>query len=124
MASKSSKPTNLFRKIGGAVLETGKTHSKFKRGARKPKVKSPKKPRQEIPGKLKGFFESRHAGWPEYVMLKVQLAIMALFVAAVVYLVFLPGDVLNPGIEGNSRGAGIGNGFRDDLDIQTSVDAV
>ena len=75
-------------------MGTGKTHNKIKRAARKPTVKSPKKPRQEIPGKLKGFFESRHAGWPEYVMLKVQLAIMALFVAAVVYLVFLPGENL------------------------------
>jgi uncharacterized membrane protein len=86
-----SKNTGVFKKIGGAILGTDKAKTKTKHTARKPRVKSSKKPRQEIPGKLKGFFENRHAGWPEYIMLKAQLAIMVLFVMAVAYLVFLPG---------------------------------
>lgn len=67
-----------------------KTPGKSKRDAKKEKAKPLQKPRQEIPGKLKGFFDNRHAGWPEYVMLKAQLGIVAIFVTAVIYLVFLP----------------------------------
>ncbi|MDI6884102.1 MAG: DUF2101 family protein [Hadesarchaea archaeon] len=89
MPRKSSKTTEFFRKVGDAVLGVGKIPRKLKRRARKPKVKPPKKPKRVVPQRMRGFFERRHAGWPEYVMLKVQLAVIALFVTAVVYLVFL-----------------------------------
>ena len=71
-------------------MRAGKLLGELKRKARKP----PRKPKREIPRRLQGFFERRHAGWPEYVMLKVQLAIVALFVTAVVYLVFLQAQTL------------------------------
>jgi len=44
----------------------------------------------EIPRRLRGYFERRQAGWPEYVMLKAQLTIIALFAAVVIYIVLLP----------------------------------
>ncbi len=94
MARKSSKTTDFFRRVGDAVLGVGKLPNKIKRRARKPKVKPHRTPKREIPRKLQDFFERRHAGWPEYVMLKVQLAILALFVTAVVYMVFLPAETL------------------------------
>lgn len=94
MARKSSKATDFFRKVGDAVLGVGKLPSKLKRRAPKVKKKAPPKPKPEIPRALQGFFERRHAGWPEYIMLKAQLAILALFVAAVVYLALLPAEVI------------------------------
>ena len=93
MARKSSKTSGFFRRVGDAVLGVGKLPSKLKRRARKPKVKLPSKPKREIPQRLRGFFERRHAGWPEYVMLKVQLAVLTLFAIAVIYLVFLPAEI-------------------------------
>lgn len=94
MVRKSSKTTNFFRKVGDAVLGVGRIPSKIKRRARKPKVKPPRMPRREVPLRLKGFFERRHTGWPEYVMLKTQLTILSLFVAAVIYIALLPGEVI------------------------------
>ncbi len=94
MARKSSKTTDFFRKVGDAVLGVGKLPSKLKRRAPKVKKKAPPKPKPEIPPAVRGFFERHHAGWPEYIMLKVQLAILALFVTAVVYIVFLPAETL------------------------------
>lgn len=97
MVRKSSKTTDFFRNVGDAVLGVGKLPKKIKRRRRKPKAKPPKKPKRvkrEIPKKLQGFFERRHAGWPEYVMLKVQLAVVALFMTAVIYLVFLRAETL------------------------------
>jgi len=88
MERKKSQKTDLFGKIGDLVLGGRKSSNKSKRGAEK--EKSPKWSGQEIPKKLRGFFENRHAGWPEYVMLKAQLGIIAIFVTEVIYLVFLP----------------------------------
>ncbi len=90
MARKSSKTTNFFRRVGDAVLGVGKLPSKLKRGAKAKR----RLPKPEIPRPLRVFFERRHAGWPEYVMLKVQLAVIALFVTTVIYLVFLPAETL------------------------------
>jgi len=87
---KGSKTTDFFRKVGDAVLGVGKLPGKLKRRARKPKVKPPRKPKREVPKRLRDYFEQRHAGWPEYVMLKVQLAIVALFITAAIYIVLLP----------------------------------
>jgi len=81
------KIMDFFHGIGEAVLGAKKPKIKLERGARK-KV-AVQKP-GEIPKTLSGFFERRHAGWPEYVMLKVQIAIVALFIAAAIYVVLLP----------------------------------
>lgn len=90
----SSKLTNFFRKVGNAVLSAGKLPSKLKRTGRKPKAKRFQKPKQEIPRRLQSFFEQRHAGWSEYVMLKAQLAIIAMFVVAAVYALLQPASEL------------------------------
>jgi len=92
MTGKSSKTTDFFSWVGGAVLGIGKVPKKAKQRAQK--VKKKVSPKYKIPRKLQGFFEQRHAGWPEYVMLKVQLAVIALFVTAVIYLVFLRSETL------------------------------
>ncbi len=94
MPRKSSKTTDFFRKVGDAVLGVGKLPSKLKWRAPKVKKKISPKPRPEIPHALQGFFERRYAGWPEYVMFKVQLVILALFVGAVAYIVLLPTQTL------------------------------
>ncbi len=93
MARKGSKVTDFFRKVGDAVLGTWKLPSKLKRKVPKVKRKSAPKLKPGIPYTLKGFFERRHAGWPEYVMLKAQLAILSLFVAAVIYIALLPAEI-------------------------------
>ena len=84
----------FFRKVGEAVLSVGKLPSKLKRRARRPRVKPIRRPRHEVPGVLRGYFERRHAGWPEYVMFKAQLTILLLFVVAVIYIALLPGEVI------------------------------
>lgn len=89
MARKNSKMTDFFRRVGDAVLSVGKLPSKLKRRAPKVKKRAPPKLKPGIPRALQGFFERRHAGWPEYIMLKAQLVILALFVTAVIYVVFL-----------------------------------
>ncbi|MEM2460497.1 MAG: DUF2101 family protein [Candidatus Hadarchaeales archaeon] len=66
----------FFRKVGEAVLYP-----------RLPRLRPRKKTKkEEIPGFLKDFFEKRHAGWPEYVMLKLQLSLILLFLFSVLYL--------------------------------------
>jgi|GEM_PF-867394 len=94
MARKRSKATDFFRRVGDAVLSVGKLPSKLKRRAPKIKKKAPPKPKLGIPRALQGFFERRHAGWPEYVMLKAQLTILSLFVVAVIYIGLLPAEVV------------------------------
>ncbi|HID60721.1 MAG TPA: DUF2101 domain-containing protein [Hadesarchaea archaeon] len=91
MARKSGI-TDFFRKVGDAVFGIGKLPCKFKRRALKVKKKVQPEKKEEIPKILQSFFERRHAGWPEYVMFMVQLAVLALFVTAVVYMVFLPAE--------------------------------
>ena len=81
------KITNFFHKIGEAVFGVKKLPSKLKRPPqRKMAVRKP----DEVPKALNGFFERHHAGWSEYVMLKAQIAIVALFVVAAIYVVLLP----------------------------------
>ncbi len=92
MARKSSRWADFFRKVGDAVLSVEKLPSKFRRRAQVKKKATPK-PKLGIPPVLQGFFERRHAGWPEYVMLKAQLAILSLFVAAVIYIALLPAEI-------------------------------
>jgi uncharacterized membrane protein len=81
---------DVFRKIGEGVLGFRKIPSKAARRARKLKRKAARKPVEEVPQRLRGFFQNRHAGWPEYVMLKVQIVVVLLFLAAVIFAV-LPG---------------------------------
>lgn len=70
----------FFRKVGEAVLRP-----------RLPKLRPKRRvAREEIPKPLRGFFEKRHAGWPEYVVLKLQLSLILLFLLSVLYLLFLP----------------------------------
>ena len=96
MPRKSSRATDFFRRVGDAVLGIGKLPSKLRRRVKRPTVerRPPPKPKPEVPPALRSFFERRHAGWPEYVMFKVQLAILALFVTAVIHLVFLRAEIL------------------------------
>jgi len=86
----SSKVKSFFRKVGDAVLGAGKLPSKLKRMRRKPKVRQVQKPGREVPHRLQSFFEQRHAGWSEYIMLKAQLAIIAMFVVAAIYALLQP----------------------------------
>jgi uncharacterized membrane protein len=87
MARKSSKGTEFFRKVGAAVLNVRKLPSGLKRRARRPKIKPLQRPKRVVPSALRGFFSGRHAGWPEYVILKVQLGVVALFAAAILFTV-------------------------------------
>ncbi len=77
----------FFRKVGELVLGARKLPSKLKRRARELRMKPSKRPERRIPGMWQGFFHRRYAGWPEYVMLKVQLGMVALFIAAVLFIV-------------------------------------
>ncbi len=86
--------TDFFRRVGEAVLGIWKVPGKLKRRVRISKTKPVKRPREEVPGVLRDFFGRRYVGWPEYVMLKAQLAILALFVITVVYIVLLPAETL------------------------------
>jgi uncharacterized membrane protein len=92
MARRSSRKTDFFRRVGDAVLKVDRLPGEFRRRIKVRKKKAP--PKMEIPRILRGFFERRHTGWPEYVMLKAQLGIIALFVATVLYVVLLREEVL------------------------------
>jgi len=88
MAKKTgTKMANVFRRIGDGVLSLHKLPGRIARRPRRPPSPRMKIERKEPPARLRGFFEQRHAGWPEYVMLKAQIAIVALFAAAVVYTI-------------------------------------
>lgn len=77
----------FFRKVGVLVLGVRELPGKLKRHARRLKEKPSRRPKRGVPGALQGFLRRRHAGWPEYVMLKAQLGVVALFVAAVLFIV-------------------------------------
>lgn len=82
----STRIADVFRRVGDGVLNLRRLPGKV---ARKPRMSVPERievRREEIPARFRGLFERRHAGWPEYVMLKAQIAIVALFAAAVVYI--------------------------------------
>ncbi len=77
-----SKVQAFFRRIGQAILNVGKLPGKVK----KPSFDFSKNGSEgEIPSFLKGFFRDRHAGWPEYVILKLQISLLFLFISAVVF---------------------------------------
>ncbi|MEM2890834.1 MAG: DUF2101 family protein [Candidatus Hadarchaeum sp.] len=89
----SSRIVRLFWEIGNIILGTDK-HASTCRTQENMFKKPQDKKRQIIPEKIRGFFEKRNAGWPEYVMLKVQITIVLLFLTTVIYLVLLPSENL------------------------------
>jgi len=91
--SRKSGMIDFFRKVGDAVLGIGRIPSKVRRRT-KPRKKPRPKRGEEVPKALRDFFERRHAGWPEYVMLKAQLAILALFAISVIHIVILPAETV------------------------------
>jgi uncharacterized membrane protein len=93
MARKSSRAKDFFSRVGDAVLGAHRLPRKLKEKVSKPRRKpQPKKP--QIPKMLQGYFERRHAGWPEYVMFKMQLAFVVLVLVAVVYSIFFAGETI------------------------------
>lgn len=93
MARKKSGTTDFFSKVGDKVLGTKRLPAKVKSGAKKIKEKASAEPKAEVPSKFRRFFEQRHIGWPEYVMLKAQLIILSFFAVTVVYVILLPQEV-------------------------------
>ncbi len=85
MSDQNSKIIEIFRKIGNAILNIKKIPSKL--GKTKTKLNKISR-RRQIPSLLQNYMEKRDAGWPEYVMLKTQLGIIALFGASVVLSFF------------------------------------
>lgn len=92
MTSKGSKLTNFFRKIGEAILNLKELPSKLKRKfsnlKKKIQTRQESKGEPSIPKILQGFFERRNAGLPEYVILKVQVCIIALFAVSAIFAIF------------------------------------
>lgn len=90
-----TRVADAFRKVGDGVLSLGRLPSKV---ARRPRRRRPPKrmriERKEVPARLRGFFERRHAGWPDYVMLKAQIAIIVLFAVSVTYAVLSLAEVV------------------------------
>lgn len=74
----------FFRRVGEAVLHPRLPRPRLRRRAG----------REEIPGPLRGFFERRHAGWPEYVMLKLQLSLLSLLLLAALSPLLPPPSLL------------------------------
>lgn len=82
MSEQDSKILKIFQKIGDAILGVKKIPSKLKKS--KSTISSITN-NQKIPSFLQNFMEKRDAGWPEYVMLKVQLVIIGLFGVSVLF---------------------------------------
>jgi uncharacterized membrane protein len=78
------KKSGFFYRLGDFILSPKRPRWRVRR----PKVKP--KERKQIPRLLRGYLERRHAGWPEYLMLKVQLGIAVLFIAVVLHLLLFP----------------------------------
>ncbi|MFN4133006.1 MAG: DUF2101 family protein [Candidatus Hadarchaeales archaeon] len=76
------KLVEFFEKVGGAVLGVGELPKKTREALRKRRRGEPR-----IPEILKSYFEKRHAGFPEYVMFKAQIAILILFILTAIHIV-------------------------------------
>lgn len=88
------KILKFFQRVGDAVLGTvtlqQKTRAFFLRlGKRKRELK--------IPEFLQGYFEKRHAGVPEYVMFKAQIAILIIFFLTALLFFLTALHILPPG---------------------------
>jgi uncharacterized membrane protein len=90
----SERVADVFRKVGDGVLNLRRLPSKVTH--RPPKLVPTKAEikREEVPARFKEFFERRQAGWPEYVMLKAQLAILALFAVSVTYIALARAQII------------------------------
>jgi len=88
----SARVADVFRRIGDSILNLRRLPSKVARG---PLPEITRVEREEVPARFRDFFERRHAGWPEYVMLKAQIAIVALFAASVIYIVLLRAQIID-----------------------------
>lgn len=88
-----ARVADVFRRIGDGVINLRRLPSKIARGRRVPPSEKIRAER-EVPVRFRDFFERRHAGWPEYVMLKAQIAIVALFASAVVYIAFPQAQII------------------------------
>lgn len=82
MAHKDSKLIKFFRKVGETIINWRNIPNKLPGLSIGPRARKGK-----IPSSLKGFFRRRHAGWPEYVMLKAQIGVLVLFVITVLYVI-------------------------------------
>jgi uncharacterized membrane protein len=90
----SERVANVLRKVGDGVLNLRRLPSKV---AHKPRKLVPTKAeakREEVPARFKDFFERRQAGWPEYIMLKAQIAILALFAVSVTYIALARAQIM------------------------------
>lgn len=78
MSEENSGLIEFFRKIGDTVLGVKKLPRRLKdlKGETLQKARSPER---KVPSYLRNFFHQRHAGWPEYVIFKVQITIVLLF---------------------------------------------
>lgn len=77
----------FFRKVGELVLGVRRLPGKLKSRAREFKAKPYRRLERRIPSVWRGFFRRRYAGWPEYVMLKVQVGMVMLFITTVLFIV-------------------------------------
>ncbi len=81
MEKEDSRLLRFFKKIGGTIFGLKKLPKTMKeiRMESKPKNIYSRSKERKIPNFLNDFFRKRHAGWPEYVILKAQIAIILLF---------------------------------------------
>ncbi len=86
MSQEESKIVEFLRKIGDAVLGLKDLPSKIS-DLRKKLDETPEDPDEKnIPSTFANFFENRNAGWPEYVMLKLQITILLLFISVTAFV--------------------------------------
>lgn len=78
MSKEKSELLEFFRKIGDATIKIKNGPQYLKKGLKKLK-RGAQSPDKTVPSYLHKFFHQRHAGWPEYVMLKTQITIILLF---------------------------------------------
>lgn len=87
MPRENSKIVEFFRKIGNAILNIKKFPKRIKNLGSSLRLGS-KRPKKKIPSFLQGFFRRRNAGWPEYVILKVQICVIILFAISAIFAIF------------------------------------
>lgn len=91
MKEDNSKIEDFFRKIGKALMKLGNISRKTRKGKEEAERGEPETEKaepesvKEIPSLLKNFFEERQAGWPEYVILKLQICLVLLFAVSVLF---------------------------------------
>ncbi len=82
MADEESRLVKFFRKIGESVMDPKNPTDSIKDSLPSRKTQTDK----EIPSFLQGFFEKREAGWPEYVVLKLQLSMIFLYLSSILFV--------------------------------------